>query len=140
MSPGLGGHPNPEGGSTGSAHGPVPPGWPASVPPPSVPEWQPAAVAWLLDHCPADYRGYDGWVRYPVALAWIATRHVDGQVEVMREAYRRARVELADHLDPEGLSQVLATIEREGLRLRAAAQGARMISQALEGLTWVPRL
>mgnify|MGYP006143897815 CR=1 FL=1 len=37
------------------------------------------AVSWLLDHCPPDYRGYAGWRRYPVALAWVATRHIEAQ-------------------------------------------------------------
>lgn len=105
-----------------------------------MPGWETNAVAWLLDHCPADYRLYDGWVRHPTALAWIAVRHIDGQVEVMREAFRRARAELGEEISPEGLTQVLATIEREGLRLRAAALGARLISEAMTGAVWTPRL
>ena len=35
---------------------------------------------------------------------------------------------------------VLATIEAEGLRLRAASRAALLLTEALEGITWVPRL
>src|SRR5674476_1617296 len=68
----------------------TPPGWPQSVPPPESPGWQVPAVSWLLDHCPADYRGYAGWRKNPVALAWVAVRHIDAQLEAMRQAYREA--------------------------------------------------
>ena len=44
------------------------------------------ATSWLLDHCPPDYRGYAGWRKHPVALAWVATRHIDAQLEAMRGA------------------------------------------------------
>ncbi len=123
-----------------SANEHVPPGWPAVVPPPAEPGWQGYALDWLLDHCPADYRGYEAWRRHPVALAWIAARHINGQVEVMRESYRRARVELGEHLDAEALAQVLEALAAEGLRLRAAALSARLLSEALAGAHWVPRL
>ncbi len=118
----------------------VPPGWPLGIPPAGTDGWRERAVAWLLDHCPADYRGYEHWKRHPLALAWIAGMHIDAQVEVMREAYRQARVRLGDELPPEAVVEVLATIEAEGLRLRAAAHGAQLITGALEGKTWVPRL
>ena len=38
-----------------------PPGWPDRVPPAGVPGWEQAAVSWLLDQCPADYRAYAAW-------------------------------------------------------------------------------
>lgn len=121
-----------------SAH--VPPGWPRGVPPPSVAGWQGYAVAWLLDHTPADYRAYDAWRRYPLALAWVATKHIDAQVDAMRSAYRTARVDLGEEVPPEGISDVLLALETEGLRLRASALSARLLTEALQGKEWVPRL
>ncbi len=118
----------------------MPPGWPREVPPPAVEGWQHRAVAWLLDVCPPDYRRYDAWVHHPVALAWLATRHLDGQVTAMRQAYRDARVELGEHLGPEALSGVLLTLEREGLRLVSARRSAGQLLDALEGKDYVPRL
>ncbi len=119
---------------------PVPPGWPAGVPPSGAPGWQDRALGWLLDYCPADYRGYAGWLKNPVALAWLAQRHIAGQVEVMRQAYREARIELGPHVTPEALAEIMAQLEAEGLRLRAARRGAELIREALEGKTFTPRL
>ena len=86
------------------------------------------AVSWLLDHCPADYRGYAAWRKNPVALAWVAVRHIDAQLEAMRQAYREVRVELAD------------LVSTEGLRLRASARGAGLLYDALQGRRYIPRL
>ncbi len=117
-----------------------PPGWPAAVPPPEVAGWEVPACAWLLDHCPSDYRAYAGWRRHPVALGWIAVRHIDAQLVAMRQAYRDARVDLADELGPEGLAQVLADLETEGVRLLAARRAAGLVHEALTGKRFVPRL
>lgn len=118
----------------------VPPGWPRQVLPAGADGWVDSASAWLLDHCPADYRGHAAWRRYPVALAWVTTRHVDAQLEAMRAAYREARVDLGDLVTPEALPELLAALEAEGVRLRAAARAAALIFDALQGKEYVPRL
>ena len=120
--------------------GAVPPGWPPLVPPPESVGWQVPAVSWLLDFCPADYRLYAGWRRQPVALAWVVTRHIDAQLVAMRQAYREVRVELGELLTSEGLAQVLADLEAEGIRLLAARRSAGLVYDALQGKRYVPRL
>jgi hypothetical protein len=120
--------------------GPAPPGWPAEVPPPEVDGWQVPAVSWLLDHCPADYRGYAAWRRHPVALAWVTMRHIDAQLVAMRKAYREARVDLGEVIDPPAVQDVLASLEAEGMRLRAARRSAELVHQAMTGKRFVPRL
>ena len=97
-------------------------------------------MAWLLDLCPADHRGYDVWRRYPRALAWLTVQHVEGQVAALREAYRRARVDLRERLPPGVVPEVLAVLEREGLRLRASARAAELVRDALDGRRFTPRL
>lgn len=97
-------------------------------------------MSWLLDQCPADYRGYPGWRKNPVALAWVAVRHLDGQLEAMRTAYREVRVDLGDLVSTVALAQIQADLEAEGLRLRACARGARLLYDALTGKHYVPRL
>ena len=97
-------------------------------------------MSWLLDHCPADYRSYAGWRRHPVALAWVAVRHIDAQLEAMRGAYREVRVDLADLVTADALTQIQADLEAEGLRLRASARAARLLYDALQGRRYVPRL
>ena len=95
---------------------------------------------WLLDVCPPDYRGYSGWRKHPIALAWLARRHLDGQVGAMREAWREARVEVGPHVPPEALTEILAQIEAEGIRLLAASRSARLLHEALQGKVFAPRL
>ena len=94
-----------------SAH--VPPGWPPGIPPAHTPGWEPPAVAWLLDNCPPDYRLYAGWRKNPVALAWLADRHIDGQIAAMRQAYREARVELGPHVTTEALTEIMTSAARQ---------------------------
>ncbi|MEO3939164.1 hypothetical protein V3N99_20775 [Dermatophilaceae bacterium Soc4.6] len=118
----------------------VPPGWPPGVPPAHSPGWEDRAVAWLLDQCPPDYRSYAGWRRHPVALAWLADRHLDGQVAAMRQAYREVRVELGGLVPAEGLADVMHHLEAEGLRLVAAKRAAGLVLEALRGKVFVPRL
>ena len=125
-------------GGVSSPH--TPPGWPQSVPPPESPGWQVPATSWLLDHCPADYRGYAGWRKNPVALAWVAVRHIDAQLEAMRQAYREVRVDLGDLVSAEALTQIQSDLEAEGLRLRAAARSARLVYDAMQGKRYIPRL
>lgn len=118
----------------------VPPGWPEVVPPPGARGWEVPAVSWLLDHCPPDYRSYAGWRRHPVALAWVTTRHIEAQLVAMRQAYREVRVELGDHVTAEGLEQILADLEAEGVRLLGARRSAELVCDALRGRRYVPRL
>ena len=118
----------------------VPPGWPRPVPPAHTPGWEDKAVLWLLDHCPPDYRGYAGWRKNPVALAWLANRHIDGQVSAMRQAYREARVELGERVTTEALAEIMAHLEAEGLRLVAAKRSAALLLEAMQGKRFIPRL
>ena len=101
------------------------------MPPAGVPGWEQAAVSWLLDQCPADYRAYHAWRRHPAALAWVATRHLEAQLEAMRGAWRDVRPELGPLLPPGSLGDVLDSLTREGLRLRAAHRAAGLLLEAL---------
>ncbi|MCH8612599.1 hypothetical protein [Arsenicicoccus dermatophilus] len=118
----------------------APPGWPAEVPPPGVDGWREQAVPWLLDQCPADFRGYDSWRRHPAALAWVAVQHVEAQLAGMRAAYRQVRVALGETLMPEALRDVMTDLEAEGVRLRGTARAVHLVHEAMQGATFVPRL
>ncbi|WP_338752081.1 hypothetical protein [Janibacter alittae] len=117
-----------------------PPGWPDRVPPPGVRGWEPAAVAWLLDLCPPEYRSHAVLRRHPVALAWLADHHVAAQVEAMRRAYRTVRVDLGEALPTATVTAVLVCLEHEGLRLRAAQRGIALIREVLDGRVFIERL
>src|SRR4051812_10616316 len=121
-----------------SAH--TPPGWPNVVPPPGVPDWERAAAEWLIDLCPADFRGYPVLRRHPLALAWLAGRHVDASRQAMATALSRGRAELSESLPPGVVMDVLQTVEREQARLLAATRAVALIEQALRGHRYVPRM
>ncbi len=117
-----------------------PPGWPDRVPPPGVRGWEQAAAAWLLDLCPADYRGHAVLRRHPLALAWLADQHVAAQVEAMRLAYRTVRVDLGEALPTGTVDALLVCLEHEGLRLRAAQRSITLLREAMDGRLFVERL
>jgi len=118
----------------------VPAGWPAGVRPPGAPGWEGTAVAWLLDLCPPDYRGYPAVTRYPAVLAWLAGHHLEGQLQATRRALATARADLADAVPPAGLREALDAVEAELARVVAAQRGLALVGQALSGVRFVPRL
>lgn len=127
-------------GAPAAALRPGPPGWPSAVPPPDAPGWQAFAVSWLLDHCPSDYRLYAAWRRHPIALAWLTVRHLEAELDAMREAYRGVRVDLGDRIGAVAVAEVLGALETEGVRLVAARRGAGLVLDAMQGRRFVPRL
>ncbi|GGK96721.1 hypothetical protein Sme01_35070 [Sphaerisporangium melleum] len=118
----------------------LPPEWPPEVRPPGSPDWESSAVAWLLDAVPPDYRGYGVLRRHPLALARMAAYHVNAMVEAARAGYRRAAVDLKDHLPPHAVEAVLATYRQEGPRLVRLAAAVELVEHALRGEPFVPRL
>jgi hypothetical protein len=108
-----------------------PPGWPARLPPAGAPGWRQAAVGWLLDRCPPDYRGQPALTRHPVALARLAVLHLQASVQAGRQAIATARSDLADQLPPDAVSAVIEAVETEQARLIAAGRAALLIEAAL---------
>ncbi len=117
-----------------------PPGWPRSVRPPGSTGWEDSASAWLLDLCPADYRGHDVLRRHPVVLARFAAHHVAAELAGARQAYGAARRELGERVTPEVLDAALRALEAEGARLARAEREVDLVEQALLGLRWRPKL
>ena len=111
----------------------VPPEWPAEVRPPSVPDWETSAVAWLLDAVPPDYRAYEVLRRHPVALARMASRHVRAEIEAARAGYRGAAVDLKGHLPPHAIEAVLDAYREEGPRLVRLSRSIEVVERALRG-------
>lgn len=118
----------------------VPPGWPSSVQPPGSEGFERAAVAWLLDVVPPDYRLYGVLRRYPLALATMAAHHARACVEGARQGYRTARTQLAEALPAHALDTVLAAYRTEGRRLVETVQAVDLIEAALRGETFTPQL
>ncbi|MEV0231104.1 hypothetical protein [Nonomuraea sp. NPDC050786] len=111
----------------------LPPEWPPEVRPPSVPDWETSAVAWLLDAVPPDYRAYEILKRFPIALARMALHHVNAAVEAARAGYRSAAVDLKGQLPPHAVEAVLDVYREEGPRLVRLARSIAVVEQALRG-------
>ncbi|NRQ36483.1 hypothetical protein HII36_32315 [Nonomuraea sp. NN258] len=111
----------------------LPPEWPPEVRPPSVPDWEASATAWLLDALPADYRQYEVLRRHPVALVSMASAHVEAAVQAARAGYRKAAVDLKAHLPPHAIEAVLDVYRHEGPRLVRLSRSIEVVGQALRG-------
>ncbi|HET9654224.1 MAG TPA: hypothetical protein VFP72_02645 [Kineosporiaceae bacterium] len=116
----------------------TPAGWPAGVRPPGDPEWRRSAVGWLLDQCPADYRGYPVLARHPVALLHLAVHHVGAQLQANRQALAGARSRLRE-LPPPALAEVVEVLELEQVRLQAATRGLTLVAEAMRRAPNGPR-
>jgi hypothetical protein len=124
-----------------AASGRVPPGWPRTVPPPGERGFVDRAVQWLLDVCPPEYREHPVLLRHPPVLAWLATRHVQAQQAACAQALAQARGELTGHVvDGRTVEELLEVLHSEATRLRAAARACELLTGALQGAKWVPRL
>lgn len=97
-------------------------------------------MAWLLDLVPPDYRAYDVLRKYPALLARFAAGHVAAGLEAARSGWRTLRADLSGELPVEAIEAAMSAYEREGLRLAEAARGIDLVSSALTGHRWVPRL
>jgi hypothetical protein len=124
----------------GVAEALAPPGWPRGLAPPGAPSWEQAAVSWLLDQCPADYRAHEVLRRHPVVLARFAAHHVDASLAGARSAYASARRELGDQVAPEVVDAALRALEAEGARLARAAREVALVEEALQGHRWKQKL
>lgn len=118
----------------------TPPGWPRGVPDPESPEFAGRVVGWLLDLCPAEYRGHDVLRRYPVILARLATLHAEASLGAARAAYAGARRDLAGRVPPEAVDETLVALSKEGARLAAQVREVGLIEEALQGRRWRPKL
>ena len=97
-------------------------------------------MTWLLDQCPADYRAHRALTGQPVALAWLAVRHVVAQGRANTAARAAARDELREALDARALEALVGALEHAHARLLATHRGVTLVHDALRGLAYVPRL
>lgn len=118
----------------------TPPGWPAQVRPPGAPRWEESAVAWLLDLCPPEYRGYGVLRRHAVVLARFAALHVEGAQLAVRRGLSEARAVLRDVADTSVVEAAITTWQAEEARLLAERRAVGLVEEALRGRRFVARL
>ncbi len=118
----------------------TPPGWPAPVRPPGAPDWERTAVAWLLDLCPPDYRGYPLLRRHDVVLARFAALHVEGCQAAVRQGLSEARGALRGVVDADTVERAVEVWQAEEARLLAERRAVGLVEDALRGRRFVARL
>ncbi len=118
----------------------TPPGWPSDVRPPGATDWESTATAYLLDCCPPDFRRYPVLRRHPVVLARFAAHFVDGQCDAAQTAVALIRTELADWVSSEVVTAAADAWLEQGAQLQRVRRGVRLVEEALQGVSFVPKL
>ncbi len=118
----------------------APPGWPRQVRPPGAPGWEHAAVGWLLDICPPEYRSYPVLRRHDVVLARFAVLHVEACQAAVRRGLSEARGVLGDVADQDTVERAVEAWQAESARLLADRRAVGLIEEALRGKRFVARL
>jgi len=118
----------------------TPPGWPSQVRPPGAPAWERTAVAWLLDVCPPEYRGYPVLRNHEVVLARFALLHVEAAQAAVRRGLSEARGVLRDVAAPDTVEAAILAWQAEEARLTAERRAVGLVEEALRGRRFVARL
>ena len=118
----------------------TPPGWPPQVRPPGAPAWEATAVAWLLDVCPPEYRGYPVLRNHEVVLARFAMLHVEAAHAAVRRGLSEARGVLRDIAEPDAVEAAVLAWQAEEARLIAERRAVGLVEEALRGRRFVARL
>lgn len=115
----------------------APPGWPEQVRPPGVTGWEHSAVAWLLDQCPPEYRGYPALRRHPVLLARFGVLHVEACQAALDRGLSEARGALRDIASREEIGEAVRVWECEKARLIGVRRAVGLVEDALRGRRYV---
>jgi hypothetical protein len=110
------------------------------VRPPGAPAWERTAVAWLLDVCPPEFRGYAVLRRHDVVLARFAVLHVEACQAAVRRGLSEARASLRDYTDADTVEAAITTWQAEEARLLAERRAVGLVEEALRGRRFVARL
>ena len=118
----------------------APAGWPEGVRPPGAPEWELTAAAFLLDCCPADFRGYAVLRRHPEVLARFAAQFVAGQCRAAQEGLAEIRTSLQRVVAPDVVDAAAEVWLEQAARLVRTRRAVTLVEEALRGHVPVPRL
>ena len=97
-------------------------------------------MAWLLDVCPPEYRGYPVLRNHEVVLARFAVLHVDAAQAAVRRGLSEARGVLRDVVDPDTIEAAVLAWQAEEARLAAERRAVELVEEALRGRRFVARL
>ena len=110
------------------------------VRPPGSQGWERTAVAFLLDCCPPDYRGYPVMIRHPVVLARCAKAYVASMVEATESSIATLRPQIAEYVSADTADAAISALQREQARLLRVARAVDLVDQALRDVRFVQKL
>jgi len=125
---------------TPGTDGVAPAGWPREVRPPGVPGWERSAAEWLLDLCPADWRGYPGLRRHLVVLARFALMHVEAGQAAAARGLSETRADLRDVAELDVIEAAVQTWLLEQARLVGLRRAVGLVEEAIRGRRFTARL
>ena len=108
--------------------------------PPGAPGWEATAAEWLLDLCPADWRGYPGLRRHLVVLARFALMHVEAGQAAAARGLSETRADLRDVADLEVVDAAVQTWQLEQARLVGVRRAVGLVEDAIRGRRFTARL
>ena len=97
-------------------------------------------MAWLLDLCPPEYRGYPLLRRHDVVLARFAALHVEACQAAVRRGLSEARGALRGLVDADTVVAAVEVWQAEEARLIAERRAVGLVEEALRGRRFVARL
>ena len=130
-------------------------GFPAYDPPPPMgaglsrtpgtegfapPGWEHTAAEWLLDLCPADWRGYPGLRRHLVVLARFAVLHVEAGQAAAARGLSETRADLRDVVELDVVDAAVQTWQLEQARLVGLRRAVGLVEEAIRGRRYTARL
>lgn len=118
----------------------APPGWPEIVRPPGSVDWDRQAVAYLLDCCPPDFRGYPILQRHPMVLAAFARHSVKGQLRAATDGVSTARADLEHRVEQRVIDDAVDAWHSELARLARVERSVDLVTRALSGERFTPRM
>ena len=78
--------------------------------------------------------------RYPLILARVASHHARANLAAARAAYSAVRRELAADVPPEAIEATLEALAKEGATLASTVTSMELVTEALAGRRWRPKL
>ena len=125
---------------TPGCDGIAPAGWPREVRPPGAPGWERSAAEWMLDLCPADWRGYPGLRKHLVVLARFALMHVEAGQAAAARGLSETRADLRDVADLDVIEAAVQTWQLEQARLVGLRRAVGLVEEAVRGRRFTARL
>ena len=95
-------------------------------------------MAYLLDQCPADFRGYRVLRNHPLVLVQFAEHFVEGQCGAVANGLAAVRTGLRGQVRPDVVEAAAEVWLEQGAALMRTRRSVGLVGEALRGRSFVP--